>query len=90
MEHDQIAPASTSGPSLSNHKHWAHIVRSMPFDGEPLILTEEERQELDQMTQSRMLPSVDVILSLLVGESIREQQNHSRPCHANELAARGY
>ena len=40
---------STSDLSLSNHKHSAPRPGSMPFDAEPLILTEEERQELQQM-----------------------------------------
>src|SRR6202453_5255702 len=38
----------------------------MPFDGEPLTLTEEERQELQQMTQSRMLPAGDVMRSRMI------------------------
>src|ERR1700684_3137635 len=38
----------------------------MPFDAEPLILTEEERQELQQMTQSRMLPAGDVMRSRMI------------------------
>ena len=33
----------------------------MPFRGEPIVLTEEERSELEQMTQSRMLPAGDVM-----------------------------
>src|SRR5271166_1286995 len=38
----------------------------MPFDAEPLLLTEEERQELQQMTQSRMLPAGDVMRSRMI------------------------
>jgi transposase len=38
----------------------------MPFDGEPLILTEEERQQLQQMMQSRMLPAGDVMRSRMI------------------------
>src|SRR5271170_814702 len=38
----------------------------MPFGTEPLILTEEERQELQQMTQSRTLPAGDVMRSRMV------------------------
>src|SRR4029077_14860621 len=38
----------------------------MPFGAEPLVLTEEERQELQQMTQSRTLPAGDVMRSRMV------------------------
>jgi hypothetical protein len=38
----------------------------MPFGAEPLILTEDERQELQQMTQSRTLPAGDVMRSRMV------------------------
>jgi transposase len=38
----------------------------MPFGAEPLVLTEEERQELEQMTQSRTLPAGDVMRSRMV------------------------
>jgi putative transposase len=38
----------------------------MPFDAEPLILTEAERRELQQMTQSRMLPAGDVMRSRMI------------------------
>jgi hypothetical protein len=38
----------------------------MPFDAEPLILTEAERRELQQMKQSRMLPAGDVMRSRMI------------------------
>src|ERR1700681_2441288 len=38
----------------------------MPFGAEPLVLTEEERRELQQMTQSRTLPAGDVIRSRMI------------------------
>src|SRR6202035_2013377 len=38
----------------------------MRFGAEPLVLTEEERQELEQMTQSRTLPAGDVMRSRMV------------------------
>src|SRR6204780_2194096 len=38
----------------------------MPFDAEPLILTEEEREELQQMTQARTLPAGDVMRSRMI------------------------
>src|ERR1700719_3833635 len=38
----------------------------MPFVTEPIVLTEQERQELQQMTQSRTLPAGDVMRSRLV------------------------
>src|ERR1700719_354207 len=38
----------------------------MPFGAEPLVLTEQERQELQQMTQSRMLPAGDVMRSRMI------------------------
>src|SRR5450631_512705 len=38
----------------------------MPFDAEPLILTEAERRELQQMTQSRTLPAGDVMRSRMI------------------------
>src|ERR1700680_1399727 len=38
----------------------------MPFGAEPLVLTEEERRELQQMTQSRTLPAGDVMRSRMV------------------------
>lgn len=38
----------------------------MPFGSEPLVLTEQERQELQQMTQSRTLPAGDVMRSRMV------------------------
>jgi transposase len=38
----------------------------MPFSGEPLILTEEERRELQQRMQSRTLPASDVIRSRMI------------------------
>ena len=38
----------------------------MPFGAEPLVLTEEERRELQQMTQSRTLPAGDVMRSRMI------------------------
>jgi transposase len=38
----------------------------MPFGAEPLILTQDERRELQQMTQSRTLPAGDVMRSRMV------------------------
>src|ERR1700690_2727133 len=38
----------------------------MPFGSEPLVLAEQERQELQQMTQSRTLPSGDVMRSRMI------------------------
>src|SRR6266481_1324477 len=38
----------------------------MPFGAEPLVLTEDERRELQQMTQSRTLPAGDVMRSRMV------------------------
>src|ERR1022692_2132994 len=49
----------------------------MPFGAEPLVLTEQERQELQQMTQSRTLPAGDVMRSrmiLLLAEGIAYQK----------------
>ena len=49
----------------------------MPFGAEPLILTEDERRELQQMTQSRTLPAGDVMRSrmiLLLAERISYQK----------------
>ena len=38
----------------------------MPFSAEPLVLTEQERDELRQMTQSRTLPAGDVMRSRMI------------------------
>jgi hypothetical protein len=38
----------------------------MPFGAEPLILTDDEGRELQQMTQSRTLPAGDVMRSRMV------------------------
>jgi transposase len=49
----------------------------MPFGGEPLALTEEERQELRQMTQSRTLPAGDVMrarMILLLADGVAYQK----------------
>src|SRR5450432_14371 len=49
----------------------------MPFDAEPLILTEDERRELQQMTQSRMLPAGDVMrarMILLLADGVAYQK----------------
>src|SRR5450755_2543798 len=49
----------------------------MPFGTEPIVLTEQERQELQQMTQSRTLPAGDVMRSrmvLLLAEGVAYQK----------------
>ena len=49
----------------------------MPFGTEPIVLTEQERQELQQMTQSRTLPAGDVMRSgmvLLLAEGVSYQK----------------
>src|ERR1700691_4968256 len=49
----------------------------MPFGAEPLVLTEEERMELQQMTQSRTLAAGDVMRSrmgLLLADGVAYQQ----------------
>jgi len=38
----------------------------MPFGAEPLVLTQPERQELQEMTQSRTLPAGDVMRSRMI------------------------
>jgi hypothetical protein len=38
----------------------------MPFGAEPSVLTEAERQELQQMMQSRTLPAGDVMRARMV------------------------
>src|SRR5258706_4901522 len=38
----------------------------MPFGAEPLVLAEQERQELQEMTQSRTLPAGDVMRSRMI------------------------
>src|ERR1700729_3566120 len=38
----------------------------MPFGAEPLVLTQQERQELQEMTQSRTLPAGDVMRSRMI------------------------
>jgi DNA-directed RNA polymerase specialized sigma24 family protein len=38
----------------------------MPFAADPIALSEEEKTELEQMTQSRTLPAGDVMRSRLV------------------------
>jgi hypothetical protein len=48
-----------------------------PFGAEPLVLTEQERQELLQMTQSRTLPACDVMGSrviLLLADGVAYQK----------------
>jgi len=52
----------------------------MPFTAKAIVLTEEERAELEQMAQSRTLPAGDVfrarlILMLAVGLPYRTIQN---------------
>jgi len=49
----------------------------MPFGAEPLPLTEQERQELQQMTQSRSLPAGDVMrarMILLLADGVAYQK----------------
>jgi hypothetical protein len=49
----------------------------MPFGVEPLVLTEQERQELQQMTQSRSLPAGDVMrarMILLLADGVAYQK----------------
>jgi hypothetical protein len=49
----------------------------MPFGAEPLVLTEAERGELQQMTQSRSLPAGEVMRSrmiLLLAEGVSYQK----------------
>jgi len=49
----------------------------MPFSAAPLVLTEEERRELQQMTQSRLLPAGDVMrarMVLLLAEGVSYQK----------------
>src|SRR6202021_1437 len=38
----------------------------MPFGAEPLVVTDQEREELQQMTQSRTLPAGDVMRSRMI------------------------
>ena len=38
----------------------------MSFDADPMVVTEEERQELQQMTQSRSLPAGDVMRARMI------------------------
>jgi hypothetical protein len=38
----------------------------MPFGAVPLVLTEDERRELQQMTQSRTLPAGDVLRARMI------------------------
>ena len=49
----------------------------MPFGAEPLVLTEQERQQLQEMTQSRTLPAGDVMRSrmmLLLADGVAYQK----------------
>src|ERR1700691_5071934 len=49
----------------------------MPFSAEPLTLIEDERGELQQMTQSRMLPAGDVLrarMILLLADGVSYQK----------------
>src|SRR5260370_38382944 len=53
----------------------------MPFGAKALILSEEERQELQQMTQSRTLPAGDVMRSrmiLLLADGVAYQKIQDR------------
>jgi transposase len=38
----------------------------MPFSAEPFVVTDQEREELQQMTQSRTLPAGDVMRSRMI------------------------
>jgi hypothetical protein len=38
----------------------------MPFGAEPVVLSQQERQELQEMTQSRTLPAGDVMRSRMI------------------------
>ena len=49
----------------------------MPFGSEPLILSEDERRELQQITQARMLPAGDVLrarMILLLADGVSYQK----------------
>src|SRR5271154_2368557 len=49
----------------------------MRFGAEPLVLTQQERQELQEMTQSRMLPAGDVMrarMILLLADGVAYQK----------------
>src|SRR5580692_1933468 len=49
----------------------------MPFGAEPLVVTDQEREELQQMTQSRMLPAGDVMrarMILLLADGVAYQK----------------
>ena len=49
----------------------------MPFEAEPMVLSEDERRELQQMAQSRTLPAGDVMRSrmiLLLAEGMSYQK----------------
>ena len=49
----------------------------MPFSTDPLVLSEQEREELQQMTQSRTLPAGDVMrarMVLLLAEGVAYQK----------------
>jgi transposase len=49
----------------------------MPFGSEPLVVTEQEQEELQQMTQSRMLPAGDVMrarMILLLADGVAYQK----------------
>ena len=62
----------------------------MPFGAEPLVLTEEERQELQQMTQSRTLPAGDVMRSrmvLLLADGVAYQKIQRVAEHDPTIAA---
>ena len=49
----------------------------MPFGAQPLVVTDQEREELQQMTQSRMLPAGDVMrarMILLLADGVAYQK----------------
>src|SRR6185369_13581123 len=74
----ELSVRCTSGLSLSNIS--GRRLSSMPFGADPIVLTEHERRELRQITQSRTLPAGDVmrarmILQLSEGASYRRIQS---------------
>src|SRR3977135_3740518 len=49
----------------------------MPFGAEPFVVTHQEREELQQLTQSRTLPAGDVMrarMILLLADSVAYQK----------------
>src|SRR6202790_5865715 len=56
----------------------------MPFGVEPLVLTEEERRELQQLTQSRTLPA-----PTRAGGAVAHRRSGTRDCRAAPAARLG-